>query len=307
MRNAFAAELTALAQEEPRLVFLSGDIGNKLFDKYKAVAADRFINCGIAEANMIGMAAGMAMAGLRPIAYTITPFITTRCLEQIRVDVCYHNVPVVIVGVGSGLSYASLGATHQSCEDMAFLRALPHMNVIAPADANEVRGALRMAMSLDTPTYIRIGKKGEPLVHDSPPHMSPGAALVMREGRDVCLLSVGVMLPTVLAAAEELERAGISTEVVSFYSVKPLNETLLHKAFDRFKAVVTIEEHGLIGGAGAAVAEWLADQPPRNARLGRIGTKDVFMHENAHTAAARRFYGIDAPAIVAKVRELVAG
>lgn len=125
MRNTFADEITKLAVEDERIVLLSSDIGNTLFDNYKMVAANRFFNCGVAEANMIGMSAGMALCGLRPIAYAITPFITTRCLEQIRVDVCYQDMPVIMIGVGGGLSYAALGATHHSCEDIAFLRVIP--------------------------------------------------------------------------------------------------------------------------------------------------------------------------------------
>src|SRR5215467_4329085 len=143
MRNAFADELTKLGSEEPCVVMLSGDIGNRLFDKFKDRHPGRFLNCGVAEANMTGVAAGMAMCGLRPVAYTITPFVTTRCLEQIRVDVCYHNLPVTIVGVGAGLSYASLNATHHSCEDVAFLRALPNMSIVCPADPVEVRCSLK--------------------------------------------------------------------------------------------------------------------------------------------------------------------
>ena len=142
MRNAFADEMTKLAATDHRVVVLSGDIGNKLFDKPKAVDEMRFYNCGIAEANMMGVAAGMAHSGLRPFVYTITPFTTTRCFEQIRVDVCYHHAPVVIVGTGSGLSYADLGPAHHSLEDMAILRTLPGMRVVAPCDASELRQVL---------------------------------------------------------------------------------------------------------------------------------------------------------------------
>jgi len=165
MRNAFADEITKLADEDKRVVLLSGDIGNRLFDPLKERAPDRFHNCGIAEANMMTVAAGMAICGLRPVAYTITPFITARCLEQIRVDVCYQRMPVIIVGTGSGLSYASLNATHHSCEDIASLRVLPNMTVLCPGDPLEVRLALRAAVKHDGPVYIRIGKKGEPAIH----------------------------------------------------------------------------------------------------------------------------------------------
>jgi hypothetical protein len=145
MRNAFAAEINALAGEGQRVMLLRGDIRNRLFHDRQLRAHGRFFNCGVAEVTQIGVAAGMAMCGLRPVAYSITPFVTTRCLEQIRVDVCYHHVPVIIVGTGSGLSYASLGATHHSCEDIAFMRCLPHMTVVCPADPVEARQAVRAA------------------------------------------------------------------------------------------------------------------------------------------------------------------
>ena len=165
MRNAFADELTKLGNEDARVVMLSGDIGNRLFDKFKDKHPSRFFNCGVAEANMMGVAAGMAMNGLRPVAYTITPFVTTRCLEQIRTDVCYHEAPVTIVAVGAGLAYSGLGPTHHACEDISFLRSIPNMVVICPGDAFEVRAALRASMQQDRPVYIRMGKKGEPVVH----------------------------------------------------------------------------------------------------------------------------------------------
>ena len=177
MRNAFASEITALAQEKPNLVLLSGDIGNRLFDKFKEVAPERFYNVGVAEQNMIGVAAGMAMSGLRPVTYTITSFTTARCFEQIRVDVCYHNLPVVIVGVGSGLGYASLGVTHHSCEDVAALGALPNMTVLAPGDALKPAPRMRAAMAHNGPVYIRLGKKGEPKVHSAVPAFTIGKGI----------------------------------------------------------------------------------------------------------------------------------
>ena len=209
---------------------------------------------------MIGVAAGMAMCGLRPVAYSITPFVTTRCLEQIRVDVCYHHVPVIIVGTGSGLSYASLGATHHSCEDIAFLRSLPHMTVVCPGDPVEVRLAVRAAMAYEEPVYIRLGKKGEPVVHQEPPPFVIGKGIVVRPGTEVCLLSTGNMLSVALRAAEALGGKGVDAGVVSLHTVKPLDEALLAEAFARSEAVVTIEEHSLLGGLGGAVAEWLADR-----------------------------------------------
>jgi transketolase len=307
MRNAFAAEITALAAEDKRVVLLSGDIGNRLFDDFKVRAPGRFFNCGVAEANMMGVAAGMAMSGLRPVAYTITPFVTTRCLEQIRVDVCYHHVPVIIVGTGSGLSYASLGATHHSCEDIALLRSLPHMTVVCPADAAEVRQALRAALAYDDPVYIRIGKKGEPVVHKEPPQFQIGKGIVVRPGTEVCLLSTGNVLPLVMRAAEALASQGASAEVVSLHTVKPLDDDLLADAFTRFEVVVTVEEHSLLGGLGGAVAEWLADRPGQKARLLRVGTADAFIHEAGDQEYARRYFGLTPESIAARVLGTLSG
>jgi transketolase len=307
MRNAFAAEINAQAASDPRVVLLSGDIGNRLFDPIKASAPDRFLNCGVAEANMMTVAAGMAMNGLRPVVYTIAPFVTTRCLEQIRVDVCYHQLPVVIVGVGAGLSYASLGATHHSCEDIALLRALPNMSVVSPADAHEVRGALRAALRHNGPVYLRIGKKGEPLVHDHEPDFSIGKAIVIRPGRQVVFLANGTVVKVALDAADRLVREGLSPEVVSFHTVKPLDETTLARAFDEFDLVVTVEEHSVVGGLGSSVAEWMADTGPRRARLLRVGTPDRFLEQAGEQEHAREIFGLTPEHIAGRVRARLGG
>lgn len=299
MRNAFAAEMAARGAENEGLVLLSGDIGNKLFDDYKRRCAGRFVNCGVAEANMIGVAAGMAQCGLRPVAYTINSFITTRCFEQIRVDVCYQNVPVILVGVGGGLSYAGLGATHHSCEDIAILRVLPNMTVLCPGDATEVRLALRAALQQEGPVYIRLGKKGEPPVHVEPPEFAIGRGIVVRRGDDVCLLSTGNMLPVAVEAAESLAARGVSAQVVSMHTVKPLDHELLSEVFWRFTTVVTVEEHSVLGGLGGGVAEWLADRPHQRARLGRMGTTDDFFPDAGEQDYAREYFGLTARHVAA--------
>jgi transketolase len=302
MRNAFADELTKLGNDDPRVVMLSGDIGNRLFDKFKDKHPSRFFNCGVAEANMMGVAAGMAMNGLRPVAYTITPFVTTRCLEQIRTDVCYHEAPVTIVAVGAGLAYSGLGPTHHACEDISFLRSIPNMVVICPGDAFEVRGALRAAMQQDRPVYIRMGKKGEPVVHKGPiADFKIGKAITLQEGSDVCLLSTGNMLPEAIEAAHKLQDKGISAEVVSFHTVKPLDEDKLKQAFARFKLVATIEEHSLIGGFGAAVSEWLVDTGTQAKKFVRFGTPDAFFKKSGEQEYAREVLGLTGHQIADKI------
>jgi transketolase len=306
MRNAFADELTKLGEEDPRVVMLSGDIGNRLFDKFKAKHPSRFFNCGVAEANMMGVAAGMAMNGLRPVAYTITPFVTTRCLEQIRTDVCYHEAPVTIVAVGAGLSYSGLGPTHHACEDIAFLRSIPNMVVICPGDAFEVRAALRASMKQDRPVYIRMGKKGEPVVHGGPiANFEIGKAISVFDGKDVCLLSTGNMLPEAIAAAHKLKEKRISAQVVSFHTVKPLDEAFLKDAFDHFRLVATIEEHSLIGGFGAAVSEWLVDSGTSNRNFLRFGTPDAFFKKSGEQEYAREMLGLSAHQIAEKIIQVL--
>ena len=303
MRDAFAKALTTLAQEDPRVALLSGDIGNRMYDKFKETCPGRFFNCGVAEANMTGVAAGMALCGLRPFTYTITPFVTTRCLEQIRVDVCYHKAPVTIVAVGAGYSYATLGATHHACEDIAFLRALPEMKVICPGDAVEVREAVKAILKQDSPVYLRLGKKGEPVVHAEIPEFEIGKGIVMKEGTDVCLLNTGITLPISLEACLELGKRGISAKVVNLHTVKPLDDGILSSVFLNFPVVATIEEHSLIGGLGGAVAEWMADQPPFKSRLCRIGSPDEFRHSIGTQSYVRKQIGLTPKAIADRVEE----
>lgn len=306
MRNAFADELTRLSDVDERVVMLSGDIGNRLFDKFRAAHPSRFYNCGVAEQNMMGVAAGMAMSGLRPIAYTITPFVTTRCLEQIRTDACYHEAPVTIVAVGAGMSYANLGPTHHSCEDISFLRSLPNMLVICPGDAHEVRAALRAVMKQNQPAYIRMGKKGEPLVHkDVPEDFKIGEALTVEQGDTICLLSTGNMLPEAVGVAKLLRENGFSTETVSFHTVKPLDTARLKDVFSRYRLVATLEEHSLIGGFGAAVAEWMVDTKISPDNFLRFGAPDKFFKLAGEQDFAREQLGLAGHQIAHRILEVL--
>ena len=301
MRNAFAAAITRLGEADPNLVMLAGDIGNRLFDSFKDRHPLRFYNCGVAEANMTGVAAGLAASGLRPITYTITPFNTLRCLEQIRLDICYPNLPVIVVGTGSGLSYAGLGATHHSMEDIAVLRTLPNMHVVCPADPVEVGLAVEDALRLGRPTYIRLGKKGEPVIHSAPPSFTIGRGIELRAGGDVAILSVGNMLAVALQTADDLQAQGVSAQVVSMHTVKPLDDALLRAAFTDKKAVVVLEEHGLTGGAGSAVLEWGNNQEVDLRKLLCIGGPDRFLSGCGGQRQARASLGLTAADIVPRI------
>ena len=306
MRDAFARALTEAAATRSDICLLSGDIGNRMFDRFKEVAPDRFFNCGIAEANMMSVASGMALSGLRPVVYTITPFTTTRCLEQIKIGVAYHGAPVVIVGTGSGLSYAELGATHHSLEDIAVLRSLPGLNIVCPADAEELIGVLNEALGSDRPTYIRLGKKGEPGVNSKMASFGIGRANVLRKGDDILLMGIGPLLNEVLAASDILERVGISAEVVNLGSVKPLDTELLELMSIKHKKWVCIEEHSVIGGAGSAVIEWLSEKARYDIKIRRLGTPDCFIHELGNQQYTRELLGLTREEITKSVQAFAA-
>jgi transketolase len=305
MRNAFAREMTALAAQRTDVTLLSGDIGNRMFERYKEVAPERFINCGIAEANMMSLAAGMALSGLRPVIYTITPFTTTRCLEQIRVGVAYHQAPVVIVGTGSGLSYAELGPTHHSLEDMAILRTLPGINVVAPADSAELVAQLREALNSDFPTYMRIGKKGEPALHCASARLGIGKANLVREGSDLLVVGVGPILSEAVQAADAVGRDGVSVAVASLGGTKPLDTTFLESMAKRFPLWLSLEEHGIIGGLGSALLEWSAERDELAIRIKRLGVPDTFIHELGKQAYTRSKLGLDAAALAKTFMQLM--
>lgn len=294
MRNAFAQEITRLAAQDDRIILLSGDIGNRLFDSFKEQFPNRFYNCGVAETNMVGVAAGLAMQGFRPFCYTITPFLTYRCMEQIRIDLCYHCLPVTLIGTGGGLSYASLGVTHHSCEEAGMLRLLPNLTILMPGDPWELRACLPPLLTQNGPAYCRIGKKGEPNVHSSLPQFQIGTSLPVLEGNQVMILSMGTILPVAVAAAKMLATEGISTRVVSVPTLKPLNVDFLKETFLQFTLIATLEEHNRSGGLGSAIAEWMSDCPLNPQQLLRIGTDGTFFESVGDQDAAREHFGLTA-------------
>ena len=258
MRNAFASKITELAHTDDRTVLIAADIGNRMFDKFKMRFQNRFYNCGIAEQCMIGIAAGMASSGLRPVTYTITPFTTLRCFEQLRNDIAYPCLPVIIIGTGAGLSYANLGVTHHSLEDIALIRTLPNFQIYCPGDAREVELCLELAFDSDKPSYIRLGKKGEPVIHNSAPaKLDPGDSLPIKSGDKGLLLSMGNMLPIVCEASEILQKRGLRFSVHSALSVNPLPNKVIDAAIVKNQKIFIIEEHYLNGGLGSAVLEYV--------------------------------------------------
>jgi len=292
MRNEFAKTITELAKVKKDVVLLAGDIGNRLFDNFKKNNPDRFYNCGVAEANMTGVASGLASSGFKPVTYTITPFNTARCFEQIRLDICYPNLPVIIVGTGSGLSYASLGATHHSMEDISILKTLPNLQIICPGDQKEVREALIKAYESNKPTYIRLGKKGEPLIHKTKPDFQIGKSIYLKKGGNVALLGVGNALSIASKCEEELLAKKIKSDLISFHTPKPLDKRLLTNLFKSNKLIVIIEEHGLIGGVGSSVLEWANENRHNTKNILRFGGPDKFLTGCGNQIEARKLIGL---------------
>ncbi len=305
MRDSFAKEVKKLAEKNKDIVLLSGDIGNRMFDDYKKIAPDRFINCGIAEANMMSMASGMALSGLKPIIYTITPFTTTRCLEQIRIGVAYHDAPVIIVGTGSGLSYSELGPTHHSLEDIAIIKSIPGINILTPSDKQELEIQLRESVLSNKPTYMRIGKKGEPDIFQSKHNLGIGKANLICEGEDILIIAIGPIVSEALEASKILKESGINIGVATMGSIRPLDQDFLRKMIkNQYKKWITLEEHGTFGGLGTTLVEWLFENKFNNIILKKCGIPDLFIHELGNQKFTRKKYGMDSLGITELVKNL---
>ena len=287
------------------MVLLTGDLGYTVFEPFQAEFPERYVNCGVAEANMLGTAAGLAREGMRPFVYSFIPFAIFRALEQIRIDICYHELPVVIVGLGAGYSYGDMGATHHALEDIAVTRSLPNMTVICPGDPWEVRYAIRALSSHDGPAYLRLAKRGEPVIHGAGlrDEFRIGRALLLQEGRDIALLATSNMLSTVVDAASRLETTnGIRPIVASMHTIKPLDEHFVRRLTERCRAIFTVEEHSVLGGLGGAVCEVVADLPTR-CTVHRIGIPDRFVHVSGSQAFYREQCGLTPDGIVKRILE----
>jgi transketolase len=253
------------------------DIGYGEIEDFAAAFPDRYFNVGVAEQNMTGVACGVAMEGNIAVTYSIANFPTLRCLEQIRNDVCYHKANVKIVIIGGGLAYGALGVSHHSTEDIAIMRALPDMVVMAPADLAEAEAATHAMIAHDGPVYYRCGYKKEPALHEGPIDFKIGKALTARPGGDVTLMGTGTITYRALEAARLLARQGIQARVVSMHTVKPIDREAIIRAAEETRAIVTVEEHNLSGGLGGAVAEVLAEEGIGIA-FRRIALPDTYVH-----------------------------
>ena len=305
MRNACIETLLELAKSDERIVFITGDLGFGVVTPFMQQLPLQFVNAGVAEQNMTGMATGMALTGKIVFTYSIGNFPTLRCLEHIRNDICYHNANVKVVSVGGGFAYGSMGPTHHAIEDLAVMRALPGMTVIVPGDPVETRAATRAVVEYPGPCYLRLGKAGEPTVHQSAIDFQIGKAIRLREGRDATLISTGGILEPTVKAAERLAREGIETRVLSMHTLKPLDEDAVLAAARETKAIVTIEEHSILGGLGSAVSELLAESDVQKVPFKRIGAPTAFSPYIGSQDYMRRHHGLTEEAIAGCVADIL--
>lgn len=304
MRTTFIKTLYEIAAYDPRVTLIVGDLGFGVVTDFAKRYPNQFLNAGVSEQNMTGVAAGMALAGRVVFTYSIANFPTLRCIEQIRNDVCYHEANVKVVSVGGGYAYGSLGMTHHATEDLAVLRSLPGIKVVAPGDPVETRLAVQAMVNDPSPYYLRLGRAGEPVIHTGPIDFAIGRAIVVRKGSDATLISTGGMLENCVAAARELEIQGYSVQVISMHTVKPLDQEAVLNAGAKTGVVLTVEEHSAIGGLGSAVADVLLESG-YSGTFRKIALPDRFSHAVGDCEYLRELGGLDVASISNTVRSTI--
>jgi transketolase len=305
MRKAFNEELLKIARRNPRVFLILADIGYGEIEPFAEAFPERYFNVGVAEQNMTGVACGVAMEGNIAVTYSIANFPTLRPLEQIRNDVCYHNANVKIVIIGGGMAYGPLGISHHSTEDLAIMRALPNLVVLAPADLAEARAAVHAMMAYKGPVYYRCGYKKEPPIHDQPIRFEIGKAITVREGYDATIFFTGTIGYNAKLAAEALEKLGICCRLISLHTIKPIDRGTIVQAARETGAIVTVEEHNLSGGLGSAVAEVLMDAGCGGVKFRRLALPDVNVCKVGSQEWLRDYYHLGVKDMVQAVRTLV--
>ncbi len=304
-RESYGNALAELAGDYPDLVVLDADLAAATKTGiFKKAYPDRHIDCGIAESNMVGIAAGLATAGKIPFVSSFAMFAAGRAFEQVRNSVGYPKLNVKIGATHAGISVGEDGATHQCCEDLALMRTIPGMVVMNPSDDVEAKAAVKAALDHQGPVYIRFGRLAVPVINDKPDYkFEIGKGVTLREGKDVTLMATGLEVGETLAAAEKLSADGIDAKVINIHTIKPLDEDLIVAAAKETGKVVTVEEHSVIGGLGSAVCDCLAEKAPT--QVLKIGVNDTF-GESGPAVELIKKYGLDAEGIYAKVKAFMA-
>lgn len=308
MRSTFINTLTEMARKNPKIMCIIGDTGFSVFENFEKEFGERFVNVGIAEQNFVSFGAGLAAMGMKPYIYNVVSFMTLRSLEQIELDICYQENPVVLVGVGGGHAYGPAGPTHHAYFDIGMMRMLPNMTVVCPADPVEMRAAMMASENYNKPLYIRIGRSVDPVIHKGEIDFQIGKALKMQEGTDGVLFATGTMVKDAVQALSILQEKGINLTLYSMHTIKPLDEECVRSAMDQYPAIFTLEEHSGIGGLGSAVEEILVSRmADRNTKFRKFGFPDTFAPVTGSREYLNQLYGLDAESVAEQIAQVLGG
>ena len=305
MRDTFVKTLIEIAKEDKNVYLITGDLGFGVLKPFWEALPDQFINAGIAEQSMTGIAAGMAREGKTVFTYSIGNFPTLRCIEQIRNDCAYHGGNVKIVCIGGGFVYGSLGMSHHATEDLAIMRALPDVTVMAPGDLVEASCATRAIYETPGTCYLRLGRGGEKRIHDKIDNFKIGKAIKVKDGAKCALFSAGAIFDEAQEACDILSQEGITPALYTFPTVKPIDKETIEKCAREFDFIVTVEEHNIVGGFGSAVAEVLSELSGNKAQLVRIGLNDTYSCIVGSQKYLRDYYGMSANKIAKRIRDVL--
>lgn len=301
MRATFINTLTEIARQDDKIMCIIGDTGFSVFEDFEKEFGSRFVNVGIAEQNFVSFGAGLAAMGMKPYIYNVVSFMTLRAMEQILLDVCYQENPVVLVGVGGGFAYATAGPTHHAVQDIAMLTSIPNITVVCPGDPVEMKAVMLASLYYHRPLYIRIGRSVDPVIHQTPIDFKIGKAIQMKEGTEATIFVTGVMLQTAVEVQEMLEKDGISVSLYSMPTIKPIDEEVILQQASAGKTIFTIEEHSVIGGLGDAVARVLVENQCTS-RLKKFGVRDEFVPITGTREYLDDFFGLSSGKIVEAIK-----
>lgn len=304
MRKTCLNEVYTLAKKDPRVVFVGSDLGHGTLDEFKRDFPDRFFMEGVSEQHLIGMMAGLALSGKIPYFNTIAIFTYRRCLEQVILDLCLPKLPVRLIGSGGGFVYTPLGPTHLAVDDMAILRTIPNMTIVAVADATEMERLMPQTLDWPGPIYIRLAKGGDPIVTDPHKPFRIGKAIVMKHGRDVALFTTGITLGLALEAAVALEMQGIGTTIVHVHTIKPLDIMTIRSVVGDVRVVVSLEEGTIIGGLGSAIAEVMVESRLTKP-MKRLGIPDLFTDKYGKQLEQMAYYGLNTDNVIKTAKKLL--
>jgi len=306
IRDAFFDEVFTLATMDKDLIFLCADMGAYSLQTFKKELPQQYINVGVAEQNLISVAAGMALTGKNVFVYSIIPFMTLRCFEQIKIDLCCMNLPVTIVGMGPGLTYSGDGPTHHAIHDLGAMRSLPEMTIFHPSDSTAAKNCARMVYTSKTPAYVRLEKGSFPSTYcEDKADFREGFGL-LKQGGDAVIISVGIMIPIAMDVADKLKRRQTDVSVVDLYRIKPLNSKGLLAVLKSAKRVITLEEHAINGGIGTAVAELMMDNNI-HVPLNRLGIVDVHVFASGKREELQEHFSLSAERICERITNLLKG